>query len=399
MRILVTNKFMYPRGGDCIVALNTAELLRKEGHEVRLFAMDYPENLQLEDSRDYASRVSFEGSVKDKLKAFGRVMGKGDIRKSFRKVMRDFKPDVVHLHNIHSYLSPVIGEIASEMGAKVVWTLHDYKLLCPAYSCRRPDGSNCDECFNGKLSVLKNRCMKGSLAGSVIAHLEAKKWSRRKVAEFTSAFICPSEFMGECMIKGGFEPKKIKVLTNFADPKKYNDYEPAKTPQPYFCYIGRLSEEKGVVTLLKAAKQTGIHLKIAGGGPLLESLKKEYSGVENIEFLGHLDSKGVAETLRNAMASVMPSECYENNPLGVIESLCLGTPVIGANIGGIPELLRNGDGICRGMTFPSGDVEALTNIFCNFEADKYDREKIATEARKVFSQETHLNKLMEIYNS
>lgn len=390
---------MYPRGGDCVVALNTASLLRAHGHEVRLYAMDYPDNLKLPDASGYASRVSFDGSLPEKLRAVRRLMGKGDVRESFRKVMREFRPDVVHLHNIHSYLSPVIGEIAASMGVRVVWTMHDYKLICPAYSCRRPDGSNCELCFGGNLHVAHLRCMKGSYPASFIASLEAKRWNRTRLQRFCSAFICPSEFMAECMNKAGFRNDLLRVLNNFADPVKFEGREPCIMPEPYFCYVGRLSEEKGVATLLRAARIAGVRLKVAGDGPLRESLQRAYEDVASIEFLGHLDASGVAEVLSRASASVIPSEWYENNPLGVIESLSLGTPVIGARIGGIPELIRDeSDGLKRGETYPAGNAEALAELLLGFKADAYDRRRIAAAARERFSPGKHYETLMKIYS-
>ncbi len=399
MRILIANKFMYPRGGDCIVALNTAQLLRNHGHEVRMFAMDYPDNLPLPDASGYASRVGFDGSLSSKLKAVRRLMGRGDIRSSFRKVLRDFRPDVVHLHNIHSYLSPAIGEEAAAAGVRVVWTQHDYKLICPSYSCRRPDGSNCEDCFGGNMNVTRYRCMKGSRAASFIAAQEARKWNPRRLQRFTSAFICPSEFMASCLKKGGFSPNKIVTLPNFADPAKFEGRSPDLSPENYFCYVGRLSEEKGVATLLHAARTSGVHLKIAGDGPLRRNLQENFGNSENIEFLGHLDASGVADLLIHASASVIPSEWYENNPLGVIESLSLGTPVIGADIGGIPELINPGnDGLRRGMTFPSGNAEALAQVLHNFSATGFDRRKIAQTARSQYSPQTHYTRLMKIYS-
>ena len=134
---------------------------------------------------------------------------------------------------------------------------------------------------------------------------------------------------------------------------------PVKSDRQHsFCYIGRLSEEKGVRTLIKAAVKANVVLNIAGGGPLLEELKEKYRKNKNIHFLGHLSAEKTAELLMNSQASIMPSECYENNPLGVIESLCAGTPVIGANIGGIPELIDNESGV----VYPSGDVEDLAHL-------------------------------------
>lgn len=400
MKILICNKFMYPRGGDCNVALATSRLLESHGHEVRRFAMSYPDNLPLPESDTYASEVNFAGSIGSKLRAAARLMGMGDIRESFRKVMADFAPDVVHLHNIHSYLSPVIGEIAASMGARVVWTLHDYKLVCPAYSCRRPDGSVCTDCIGGRLMVMSRRCMKGSLTASALALAEARRWNRRRLERFTSVFICPSRFMAGCMARGGFNPTRLKVLSNFVDPGKIAG-RASDGSGGYFCYIGRLSAEKGVATLLDAAAKAGVRLIVAGDGPLREGLEGRYGGCPYIRFVGHLDSAGVVRLLENATCSVIPSECNENNPLGVIESLCAGVPVIGADIGGIPELITlPGQGeAADGHIFTPGDTEALSRLLENFDATAFDRQTIAARARNRFSEETHYAGLMEAYGS
>lgn len=403
MRILIVNKFMYPRGGDCLVALNTARLLREHGHEVRLYAMDYPDNLPVEEASSFAPRVKCDSSsLLDKFRALRRILGKGPIRRSFRRVVNEFRPDVVHLHNIHSYLSPIIGEIAYLKGVRVVWTLHDYKLLCPAYSCLRPDGTVCEDCFKGNLRVSKYRCMKGSRPASFIAHLEGAKWHKFRLENFTSAFICPSEFMAKCMLKGEYTPDKVKVLCNFADPDKFKGREIIERPDDYFCYVGRISREKGVATLLEAAVKAGVRMKIAGDGPLRESLETQYGNHPLIEFLGHLDADGVAQLLSHAQASVIPSEWYENNPLGVIESLSLGVPVIGADIGGIPELLRpftspEGKPIAAGAPFPSGNAEALAATLRDFKPESFNRKLLSEAAQKAFSPEIHYQKLMQIY--
>ena len=148
-RILLVNKFYYPRGGDCVVTLNTQSLLRSRGHEVAVFSMQYPENIESEWSKYFSSEVSFDGGMKNKLAALKRTLGWGDVKKSFSRILDEFKPDVVHLHNIHSYISPVVARLAKQRGCRVVWTLHDYKLLCPSYACLR-NGEPCELCFNSK---------------------------------------------------------------------------------------------------------------------------------------------------------------------------------------------------------------------------------------------------------
>ncbi|MDE6716454.1 MAG: glycosyl transferase family 1, partial [Muribaculaceae bacterium] len=193
-RVLIVNKFYYPRGGDCICAINLETMLKAAGYETAVYSMSFPENIACEDSKYFASEVSFGGGIANKLKALKRVLGLGDIKKSFAGILEDFKPDVVHFHNIHSYLSPIVVKMAHDAGAKTVWTMHDYKLVCPAYSCRRgTDSKTCEECFadanSNPKGVISNRCMKGSLVASGIAYIEAKRWKHDKLISYTDAFV------------------------------------------------------------------------------------------------------------------------------------------------------------------------------------------------------------------
>lgn len=393
-RILLVNKFYYPRGGDCVVTLNTQSLLRSRGHEVAVFSMQYPENIESEWSKYFAGEVDFSGGMKRKMAAVKRTLGMGDIKQSFARILDDFKPDVVHLHNIHSYISPVVAHLAKQHGCRVVWTLHDYKLLCPSYACLR-NGSPCELCFTGKLNVLTKRCMKGSLPASAIAWVEALKWNRKRLESDVDAFICPSQFMAHKMEQGGFNPSKLHVLCNFVDPVKMQSFEslPVEEREPYYCYVGRLSQEKGIATLLEVAQSLPFALKVAGNGPLEQELRDKYSGVNHIEFMGMLNATQVSHLLSHATCSVVPSECYENNPLSVIESLCAGTPVVGAEIGGIPELIENQNGV----TFAWGDATELKQSIDEAFHRQWNYHDIQQQALKDFSDDYHYNKLIDIY--
>ena len=395
-RILIVNKFYYPRGGDCIVAMNLERLLKQQGHDVGVFAMHYPGNIDSGWNDYYASQVDMAGGASAKWKAFKRIMGWGDIRRSFCRMLDDFKPHIVHLHNIHSYLSPVVAQLAKQRGCRVVWTLHDFKLVCPSYSCLL-DGKPCERCLgHSKMSVLKTRCMKGSLAASAMAFLEARKWNRYKLDEVTDAFICPSRFMASKMSKDGFDDSKLHVVCNHIDPEKLELFNALDVErEDYYAYVGRLSHEKGVETLLEVAARLPIKLKIAGDGPLLEVLRQQYSTASHIKFLGHQAASQVAKLLSTARFSVMPSECYDNNPLGVIESLCAGTPVVGARIGGIPELLNEDNG----LTFYSGNKDELYNVIKAAIDNKWDNASIKSVAIKRFSVEEHLRMIEDIYQS
>ena len=396
-RVLLVNKFYYPRGGDCVVVLNTEALLRENGVDAQVFAMEYPENLQTYYQDKFASEVSFAGGLGNKWRAMKRTLGMGDVRSRFEAVLDDFKPDVVHMHNIHSYLSPVVGELAHKRGIRVVWTLHDYKLLCPRYDCLL-DGKPCEKCFTGaKRNVLTNRCMKGSLPASAVAWFEAAKWNRQRLEKITDMFVCPSEFMADKMQIGGFTSAKFKVLNNFLDPVKLAHYKTADkgvTREDFYCYVGRLSKEKGVSDLLEVASRLPYRLKVAGGGPLEDELKEKYSDCPNIEFLGMLDAEGVASLLTHARLSVVPSQWYENNPLSVIESLCAGTPVAGAQMGGIPELIDSETGV----TFRPFDQDALAAAINMSMTREWNHAEIARQALDRFSPDRHLKTLLnDIY--
>lgn len=394
-RVLIVNKFYYPRGGDCVCTLNLERLLKLNGHEVAVYAMHYPENLPSRYDRYFATNVDFAGGVGNKLRALRRMLGYGDVRKSFSRMLDDFKPDVVHLNNIHSYLSPVLAELAHARGCRVVWTLHDYKLLCPSYSCLCR-GQVCEACFHDKSQVVKRRCMRNSMAASVIAYIEALVWNRKRLERVVDAFICPSRFMADKMIDGGFGNNRIKVICNFVDTDKLSEFQKNRNcnREDYYCYVGRLSSEKGIATLLDVASQKTFKLKVAGDGPIGEALRLQYSQYANIEFLGHCDASRVGELLSHARFSVLPSEWYENNPLGIIESLCGGTPVVGSKIGGITELIDE----TTGILFSSGNREDLSVAIQQAWERDWDYEAIATASQRKFAPEQHYIQLSKIYS-
>lgn len=394
-RILLVSKFYYTRGGAEVVAINMANDLAKRGYEIGVFTMDYPQNLSPANFYT-ASQVDFSGGLIDKLKFAMRTMGYNGIKSSFKRALQEFKPDIVHLHNVHSYLSPVVVKLAKEYGCKVVWTLHDYKLACPAYSCLNR-GRICEKCFTSKINVVKERCFKENLPASVLAYFEAVKWNVKKLQRYVDYFVCPSAFIKRQMLKAGLQEEKLKVVCNFVDPIKLDQLKRAEIPDTrddFYVYVGRLSEEKGVATLLKAAKDLPYKLKLVGGGHLYDGFIAEYGNCDNIEFMGHQPAEKVAEILLSAKCLVLPSECYENNPLSVIEALCAGIPIVGANIGGIPELIDAE----WGETFESGNVEDMQQAIIRVMAkEKYDYKSIAKRSQERFSFETHFKQLKELY--
>ncbi len=394
-RILLVNKFYYPFGGDCLYTLNLESLLQKQGHEVAVFAQESPRNLSSKWSSYFPSEVSY--SLKNPsglLATFSRPMGSEEVKMKFLRLLDDFQPDVVHLNNIHTHLSPVIARIASEKGIKVIWTLHDYKLLCPRSDCLRQGKSSCEKCYDSKANVIRYRCTHGSFPASFLAYMEALKWSRKKLESYTARFICPSHFMKSRMQRGHFDENKLCVLHNFIDTSKVK--RDSYTKSDYYCYVGRISVEKGLKTLLNAASGLSFRLKVVGDGPQLHDLKSCYKQ-ENIEFFGKQDWTAIKEIVGNARFSVIPSEWYENNPLSVIESLCLGTPVIGAKNGGIPELIENG---VTGCLFEPGNMDDLKKKIISLyekENSESDYRLIAEKSQQAFSEKIHYEALIKIY--
>ena len=390
MKILLANKFYYRRGGDCIYMLNLEQLLKTHGHDVAVFAMDYPENIETVWKRYFPNEIKFTPGV-GMLETFMRMFGLGEVKRKFNFLLNDFKPDVVHLNNIHTQLSPVIARLAHKRRTKVIWTLHDYKLLCPRYDCLRNGNEVCEECFVDKHKVLEYKCMKNSNLASMLAYKEGMKWSRKKLEGYTDVFICPSQFMYNKMAQGGFDRKKMYTLCNFIDIERTR--RDSYDKEDYYCFIGRLSFEKGIETLIEAARTLPYHLKIIGGGPLADILKEKAKGA-NIEFTGYKEWPEIKEIVGKARFSVVPSELYENNPLSVIEAQCLGTPVLGANIGGIPELIKEG---VNGMCFESRNIMDLKNKIEKMFILNVDYKQLAKSSQIRYSSEKHYNELLELY--
>ena len=384
MKILLANKFYYRRGGDCIYMLNLEQLLKYHGHDVAIFSMDYPENLDSPWKKYWPKNMS-------KLAVFTRPFGDSEVKRKFTALLNDFKPDVVHLNNIHTQLSPVIAEIAHSRGIRVVWTLHDTKLVCPCYTCTR-DGKWCEECFTDKKAVIRHKCMPGNIPGAIIGWREILKWNKDRLQTCTDKFLPPSQFLADTMVKGGYSAEKMQVLCNFIDVSKVQN--PSLKKDDYYVFLGRVNSVKGVPTLCKAASQLPYKLIVIGGGELLPELQSQYKDCVNIEFIGQKNWDEFRPILEGARFMVLPAEWSENNPLTVIESQSLGTPVLGARIGGIPELIEEN---VSGKTFVSGDVDDLKQKIQDMFIASFDYAAIAKNAQERYNAEAYYERLMKVY--
>ncbi|MBN1181907.1 MAG: glycosyltransferase family 4 protein [Bacteroidales bacterium] len=396
MKILLANKFYYPRGGDCIYTIELEKLLIGKGHEVAIFSMQHPSNQASEFSGYFPSHVDFnKRNIKSLISILVRPFGSCEVRRNFKRLISDFKPDIIHLNNIHSQLSPVLALLGHKYNIPVVWTLHDYKLVCPAYLLLS-GGKSCEACLDNKWSVTRKKCIKNSFLASLVAYLEAYYWNPRKLNRITDWFISPSNFLKEEMIKGGIDKAKIGVLHNFVKHETVKIDHGLK--EDYYCYVGRLSSEKGIDLLLEAASGLPAYkLKIIGTGPLEESLISGNNN-KNVEFFGYKTGEELRSIISGSRFLTVPSNWFENNPLTILEALCMGVPVLGSNIGGIPELIKPG---FNGILFePSNVAEMREKIDYLWRNHKmFDRSEIASHAARHYTSEHYYESVIDLYNS
>lgn len=402
MKILLCNKFYYRRGGDCIYTMNLEQMLKAHGHDVAIFSQQYPLNEPSPWDKYWPSEFKMKPSL-HMVDSLLRPFGKGSVVKRFKALLDDFfgpvdgskeqyNDCIVHLNNIHTQLSPILAELAHQRGIRVVWTIHDSKLVCPCYTCMR-EGKWCEECFKDKQAVRRNKCIPGGALGAFIGYQEAMKWTAERLQQSVDTFICPSRFMAETMERGGYNAEKLLVLNNFIDDAKVQS--PCFTKEDYYIYVGRVNQVKGLRTLCKAASQLPYKLVIVGDGELKQELEEKYASSSQIIWRGQMQWEEFRPLLEKARFMVLPSEWLENNPLTIIESLCLGTPVLGANIGGIPELIESE---VNGDTFTSGDVEHLKQRIASLWDKSFNYQSIANKALASYSATHYYDALIELYN-
>lgn len=375
------------------------EIFKNDGWDVVPFSMKDVKNLDTPWSPYFIDSLEFENirSLPAKALAVPKIIYSNEAKKKLSELLQEVQPSVAHAHNIYHHISPSILSTLKKAKIPTVMTLHDLKIACPAYRMLNDQGI-CEKCKGGKnFNVLKNRCIKGSALGSGVIMLESylHMWMR-SYAKNVDRFIVPSRFYRDKFIEWGWPEEQFAYVPNFVDTEqfKYSD----KSGE-YFFYFGRLSFEKGIGTLIKAALKTGVHLKVAGTGPDMQSLKDLVGDASNVEFLGFLRGESLHEAIGGARAVVLPSEWYENAPISVMESYAMGRPVVGADIGGIPELIKPG---VTGEIFPSGDIDALCEVLSRL-SDEPDSNLSAMGAagrqwmEAEFDRKVHLEMLKNVY--
>ena len=400
MKILLINKFLYPQGGDSIMALETGKLLSKKGHEVVFWGMNHPKNQYFPYQDYFISNIDYNKHLKifQKLKYSLKIIYSFEAKSKINIILKKLKPDIVHLNNFAHQISPSILDVFKKYQIPVVMTIHDYKLVCPAYIMLL-NNKICERCKNGRYYYcFLNKCTKGSMPKSFVNTIEMYLHHKiLKIYNNIDVFISPSKFLINKLKEMGFNGD-IVYLPNFVNSEEfipqYQFYEKA------VCYIGRLSSEKGLQTLIKAMVGLNIQLKIIGDGPIkniLEARVKDLK-LQNIRFLGFKSGNELKEEIARSMAVVLPSEWYENNPRSVLEAFALGKPVIGAKIGGIPELIKN---YKTGLTFIPGNANDLSKKITFLSNNPKMIKVMGRNARKYvednYNSLIYYQKLIKIY--
>ncbi|MGN1133280.1 MAG: glycosyltransferase [Oscillospiraceae bacterium] len=411
MKILMINKFLYPNGGSETYIFKLGDYLKSQGHEVQYFGMEHSGRCVGNNVNAYTADMDFHGgSMLSKLTYPIKTIYSSEARKKLRLVLDDFKPDVCHINNFNYQLTPsIILEIvkwrrANKHKCRIVFTAHDYQLVCPNHMLNNPNThKNCEKCLGGHyINCLKGKCIHGSTAKSAIGMAEAMFWKFNGAYKYIDKMICCSSFLKTKMDTNPLFAKKTVAMHNFVDRIEWRGFDESKggaAKKDYVLYFGRFSEEKGIGTLIEVCNELpDVQFIFAGTGPLEEKI----NGIPNIKNVGFQSGEALEKLIREARFSIYPSEWYENCPFSVMESQLYGTPVLGADIGGIPELIKTGSAEegATGELFISGNKDDLKNKVEKLWKDTALTAAYAENCKDIAFDtiEEYCSKLMKIYS-
>ena len=421
MKILLVNKFHYRKGGAETYYLTVGSELERMGHEVAYFSMKHPNNLPCKWDKYFVTQREYN-DVKNPLSAVRdgiALIYSPEAKRNFQALCEEFRPDVVHLNNVHRQitLSILDAPYLKEHHVPVFYTAHDYVTICPGYLMLDGEGRVCDACLeDGKYRhCIENRCVKGSRAKSALAALEASFNRSHRSNERIDRVIAPSKFMRSKLIEGGWPEGKVLALQNFADDAilarasgvagDVTDRE-----SPYLLFFGRLSAEKGVDVLLRAFDAAApslprdMRLIVVGDGPdaaEFRELAASLDSASRIEFAGYQTGDALQTYVERASLAIASSRCRENMPYSIVEAFAAGTPVVGTRIGGIPELVADG---VTGFACEPGDVATMADAMVRgaeafLDAPVYVRmqESCRAYVRENCSRDKFMDQLVELY--
>lgn len=395
-KILFANKFFFLNGGSEVVMFDEMELMKKRGLDVVDFSMRDARNFPSKYDSYFVSQKGYRSnSPFGQIKSALSFIHSREAVKQITHLIRDEKPDLLHCHNIYHQLTPSIINAAARLKIPVVLTLHDYKPVCPVYT-QLANGQPCTKCSDGRFgALLSQRCAGGSIGRSTLLWAEARYHAAAKSYQRVDKFIAPSRFMRDAVVHR-FGEDKVVHIPNGIDSSLI---EVPRQDKGFVLYLGRLSPEKGVETLLQAhtADNAAWRLVVAGTGPLLQDFKSRFPLAE---FTGHLTGDALKARLRDASVVVVPSEWHENSPLSILEAMAHAKPIVAARIGGIPELVRDGE---TGFLFNPTSRQELSSCIRLLLDNSDLRRKLGREARRIvetqYSLTRHGASLLSLYES
>ena len=396
MKILMVNKFLYPRGGSESYMLYLGEYLKKQGHEIEYFGMYDEHNTVGNSAGLYTQNMDFHSEGLGRFLYPFKIIYSFEAKKKIMQVIDNFKPDIVHMNNINFQLTPSIIYGIKKKGIPVVQTVHDYQMICPNHLLYNFDKNvPCEKCTGGShINCIKNKCIHGSLVKSIIGVIEAKFYNFLKTYKKVDLYVCPSNFLRNKLISSkNFYEGKTLTIHNFINKEKFSGFDGEK--DNYIVYVGRLSKEKGVEHIAETAKHLPEYtFVVAGSGPDEDILKN----VPNIKLAGFLTGDKLTELVGRAKVLLLPSVCYENCPLSILEAHAMGVPVVTMNSGGMAELVKDGvTGSLVNEPTAGGIALKIKEILENEDYYNTLIENCKNEKDNILSVETYCEILLKEY--
>ncbi len=396
MKILMVNKFLYPRGGSESYMLYLGDYLKKMGHEVEYFGMYDEKNTVGNSAGKYTQNMDFHSKGLGRFLYPFRIIYSFEAKKKIMSVIDSFKPDIVHMNNINFQLTPSIIYGIKKKNIPIVQTVHDYQMICPNHLLYNFDKNiPCEKCVKGwHINCIKNKCIHGSVVKSILGVIEAKLYSFLKTYKKVDLFICPSNFLENKLLSAKkYYKEKTCTIHNFIDKEKFSNVE--RKEKDYILFVGRLSKEKGIENIAKTAKLLPEYkFVVAGSGPDEDLLKN----IPNIELAGFLTGDRLGEIMGNAKVLLLPSVCYENCPLSILEAHSMGVPVVTMNSGGMAELVKDGvTGTLVDEPTPEGIAHKLKDTIQNEDYYNTLKQNCKNEKENILSVTTYCDILMKEY--
>lgn len=396
MKILMVNKFLYPRGGAESYMLALGQQLESSGHTVEYFGMYDRKNTVGNSAGLYTQNMDFHSGKLSRFLYPFKIIYSADAYKKISRVIGRFKPDIVHMNNINFQLTPSVIYAVKKKKLPLVQTVHDYQMICPnhlLYNFKK--NSPCTLCVGrNKLGCLKYKCIHNSAVKSLIGIIESRLYCSLGTYGLPDLYICPSNFLENKLLCADKRfDGKVCTMHNFITVSK--PQQSVKADEPYIIFAGRFSEEKGISLLAETAKLLPEYkFYAAGSGPDEEKLR----GIENIKLTGFLTKDGLSNAVANAKALIAPSICFENCPLSILEAHSMGVPVITMNYGGMAELVKDGvTGILAKQATPQALANAVKELVGNNERYAQIKQNCMAHKDEIMSAKQYADILTEKY--